>query len=66
MIEYVLILLMWTFVLYSMHVLSHRVEFLYAFHKKHHENVDNQLHSTSFKFTHIFLYIDDYKSSIDQ
>lgn len=57
--------MLWTLVLYVMHVLAHRIPFLWYYHSDHHLQVENN-NVGVWKWTNLFLYIDTWKTTVDQ
>ena len=63
--DYLLIFLLWTFVVYWMHRAAHVIPFMRRFHMDHHKQVTNQtINGLSWK--NAFLWFDSKESTIDQ
>ena len=63
-IEYPLVFLLWTFCLYWIHRLAHRVPFANKFHQDHHLYI-NRNGGTKWHWNNLFLYNDTWKSTVD-
>lgn len=61
--QYLIIFLFWTFVLYSMHWAAHNNEFLQKFHFDHHKYIAS--HEVKWHWSNILLYTDTWYSTID-
>ena len=63
--NYLLIFLFWTFVVYWMHRLAHELDFLREYHMDHHAQVtDNTIQGLNWK--NAFLWFDSWNSTVDQ
>lgn len=56
--------MIWTFILWFMHVLGHKVPFFMYYHSDHHYQVYMK-RSGKWKPTFLLTYIDSYKSTVD-
>lgn len=61
--EYIFWFLLWTFIIYWIHRISHMTPVLGRLHIKHHSYVRN--HDITWHWTNIFLYNDDWGSTVD-
>ena len=64
-IEYILHFMLWTLLLYIMHILAHQIPFLWYYHRDHHTQVATG-NVGVWKWTNFFLYIDTWKTTVDQ
>lgn len=62
---YVVYFLAWTFILYGLHRLAHKSQFLWNYHKDHHQQV-SQNRNKGQHWSNYFLFFDTWKSTIDQ
>lgn len=60
-----LIIFLYTLILYVMHIFAHRCPFFWYFHDDHHKQVINGT-IEGFNWKNIFLIFDNWKSTIDQ
>lgn len=69
MIEYILLqilyFLLWTLLLYFIHILAHKVPFLWHFHRDHHKQVAMN-NVGKWRWHNLFLYIDTFETTVDQ
>lgn len=63
--DYLLIFLLWTFVVYWMHRAAHAISFMRRFHMDHHKQVSNQT-INGLNWKNAFLWFDSKESTIDQ
>lgn len=63
-IEYPVIFLMWTFYLYWIHRIGHRISFVNKFHQDHHSYIIKN-NGTKWHWNNLFLFNDTWKSTID-
>lgn len=64
MIEYLLVFVAWTFLLYLTHRIAHVLPYVKDIHADHHRQVAQE--STGWKWPALLLYIDTNKSTLDQ
>jgi sterol desaturase/sphingolipid hydroxylase (fatty acid hydroxylase superfamily) len=62
--ECVLVFLTWTFVLYWIHRVGHKIPFVNRFHQDHHLYI-NRKGGTTWHWNNLFLYNDTWMSTID-
>lgn len=69
MIEFVFVqfifFMLWTLLLYVMHILAHKIPFLWYYHSDHHLQVSLE-NVGKWKWTNLFLYIDTWETTVDQ
>lgn len=62
---YIFILLLWTFIIYWTHRLSHLIPYLRDIHFDHHKQISNNTFQ-GLSWKNLFLYFDSFKSTLDQ
>lgn len=65
MIQYALVFLVWTFIIYWMHRLAHVWSFMKKFHSDHHAQV-TQKTIQGLNWKNVFLWFDSFNSTVDQ
>ena len=63
---FVIYFILWTFVLYWLHRFFHNVPILKEMHMVHHMHVTLGTGSSGWNWKHMFLWIDDWKGTVDQ
>ena len=67
--EYILHFFAWNFVIYWVHVLGHKVQFMSQFHWDHHKYILSQMEGdknpTGWHWNNLFFYNDTWKSTVD-
>lgn len=67
--EYIFHFLCWTFVIYWVHVIAHKISFLSYFHWDHHKHIlshmDGDKNPTGWHWNNLFFYNDTWKSTVD-
>ena len=61
---YIGLFLVWTFLLYWIHRIVHRIPFVNDFHQDHHQYINNN-NGTKWHWNNLFLYNDTWKSTVD-
>lgn len=62
--ENILLIFLWTLLLWSMHFLSHHTQFLWKFHLAHHEEVLNGIGNPDWR--NLFLWFNTFEVTMDQ
>lgn len=57
--------MLWTLLLYVMHVFAHKIPFLWKYHRDHHLQVSMN-NVGKWKLTNLILYIDTWETTVDQ
>lgn len=62
--EIILVLLLWTLVLYAMHRLAHQIPVLQKIHNAHHKTI-KRANISKWHWSNLFLYNDNWMSTVD-
>lgn len=62
---YIVSFLLWTFCVYWMHRLGHKVSFLKKIHGEHHKHYNKYDGSKGWHWQNLFLFVDNWKSTLD-